>query len=58
MHNNNAAIGKRTVTNMAVGNAGFFPQIQLGPLGRILSITGEGSSVLKGGCSTWSVACL
>jgi hypothetical protein len=58
MHNNTVAIGKRTVTNMAVWNAGFFPQIQLGPLARILSITGKGSSVLKGVCSRWSVACL
>jgi hypothetical protein len=39
------AISKRTVTNMGLWNVGFFPQIQLGPLARILSITGTGSSV-------------
>ncbi len=58
MENNNVAIGKRTVTNMVVWNAGFFTQIELGPLSRILSITGKGSSVWKGDWPRWSVACL
>jgi hypothetical protein len=58
MHNNNSVIGKRVISNMAIWNVGFFPQIQLGPLVRILSITGKGSSVLKGDCSRWSLACL
>jgi hypothetical protein len=48
MHNNNVAIGKYTVAVNCRVERRFFPQIIFRPLARILSITGKGSSVLKG----------